>query len=144
MNGRNPVLIALLMILALPLAAQQSDDRITQLEQKLDELLRQAEAIRAEINSMKGAATPAPEPETATSEDLTKIDVATEPAATPSAQSQAPAAQAKALNPDLSVIGNFTGHAGDNLEGRAPAAVDEVELSAQAFIDPYAKGYFFL
>ncbi|HUR80767.1 MAG TPA: hypothetical protein VM733_08370 [Thermoanaerobaculia bacterium] len=144
MNGRRPVLIVFLMILALPLAAQQSDERITQLEQKLDELLRQAEAIRAEINSMKGA-TPA-EPETAPSEDLTKIDVATTdaPSTPAAAQAPAPAAQAKALNPDLSVIGNFTGHAGDNLEGRAPAAVDEVELAAQAFIDPYAKGYFFL
>ena len=56
MNGRRPVLMVFLMILALPLAAQQSDDRITQLEQKLDELVRQAEAIRAEINSMKGGA----------------------------------------------------------------------------------------
>ncbi len=143
MNGRRPVLVVFLMILALPLAAQQSDDRITQLEQKLDELLRQAEAIRAEINSMKGGA-PA-ETETPQSEDLTKIDVpASEtPAAAPS-QAPAPAAQARALNPDLAVIGNFVGHAGDNLEARAPAAVDEVEVSAQAFIDPYAKGYFFL
>ena len=139
MNGRRPILFAFLMLLALPMAAQQNDERLSQLEQKLDELLRQAEAIRTEINAMRGT-----EP-TEPAEDLTKIDVATTetPAATPS-QAPTPAAQAKALNPDLSVIGTFVGHAGDNLESRSPIAVDEVEISAQAFIDPYAKGYFFL
>lgn len=141
MNGRRPVLCAFLMILcALPLAAQETD-RIHQLEQKLDELLRQAEAIRAELNAVKGTTTTTTETEPA--EDLTAVDVTT--ATTAPAQTPAPAAAAaRALNPDLSVIGTFQSHAGDNLEGRAPAELDEVEIAAQAFIDPYAKGYFFI
>ena len=131
MLGRRPAFRLLLILLcALPLAAQESD-RISQLEQKLDELLRQAEAIRAELNSIKG--TPA-EPAT---EDLTAVEVAEAPTTT----TAAPVA-AKALNPDLSVIGNVLGHAGDNPEERAPFAADEVEVAMQAFIDPYAKGFF--
>ncbi|HYC89405.1 MAG TPA: hypothetical protein VEO54_09360 [Thermoanaerobaculia bacterium] len=129
MLGRRPVFRVLLMLLcALPLAAQEND-RITQLEQKLDELLRQAEAIRAELNAIKG-----------TPEDLTAVEVAQAPA---TAAPAAPAA-AKSLNPDLSVIGTFLSHAGDNPEERAPVALDEVEIALQAFIDPYAKGYFFI
>jgi hypothetical protein len=143
MPGHRPILcICLLILFALPMAAQEND-RITQLEQKLDELMRQAEAIRAELNAIKGG-TPAPETPTpeaaAPTEDLTAIEVPTE--ASPAAAA-APAA-AKAFNPDISAIGNFLSHAGDNPEERAPFAVDEVELALQAFIDPYAKGYFFI
>jgi hypothetical protein len=42
------------------------------------------------------------------------------------------------------VIGTFLSHAGDNFEERSPIAVDEVELALEAFIDPYAKGKFFI
>lgn len=136
MTGRRPILSAFLtLVLALPLAAQEAD-RVTLLEQKLDELLRQAQALRAELDSLKGSGAAAP------AEDLTAIDVTTaEPVAT---SAPPPASAAKSLNPDLSVIGNFVSHAGDNLEERAPIAVEEVEIAAQAFIDPYAKGYVFL
>lgn len=143
MTGRRPILSAFLtLFLALPLAAQ-SDDRIVQLERKLDELLRQAEAIRSELNAIKsGQPSPATAP-APPSEDLTAIEVTATDTA-PQTQQAAPAAAAKSLNPDLSVIGTFVSHAGDNLEDRAPVQLEEVELSAQAFIDPYAKGYVFL
>jgi hypothetical protein len=137
MTGRRPIFPVLLMLLALPLAAQEND-RITQLEQKLDELLRQAEAIRAELNAIKGG-----QPATPPTEDLTAVDVTTAETAPAQTQAAAPAA-AKALNPDLSVIGTFLSRAGDNPEERAPAELEEVELALQAFIDPYAKGYFFI
>lgn len=139
--GHRPIICAFLIILcALPLAAQEND-RITQLEQKLDELLRQAEAIRAELNVIKGTTTT--EPAAPPTEDLTAIDVAN-PETAPAQTAPAAPAATKALNPDLSVIGTFLSHAGDNLEERAPAEVGEVEIAAQAFIDPYAKGYFFI
>jgi hypothetical protein len=35
-------------------------------------------------------------------------------------------------------------HGGDNPEGRAPAELQEAELALEAFIDPYAKGKFFI
>lgn len=156
MTRRGPILSAVLIVLcALPAAAQeQSDDRITKLEQKLDELLRQANDIRQELNTLKGT-TPAAAP----SEDLTAIDTVT-PTTTPaSAPTETTSPQltdvqpvenasntgaSKALNPDISVIGNFLSHAGDNLEDRAPIDIDEVEVAYEAFIDPYAKGKFFI
>lgn len=135
MTRRGLVIPAMLVVffIALP-AAAQDDQRITRLEQKLDELLRQAESIRQELNSLKGGEAAV---ETAV-EDLTAIDIA--PVET---QAAAPAA-AKALNPDISVIGTFLSHAGDNPEERSPIALDEVELALEAFIDPYAKGKFFI
>lgn len=156
-RGLIPVALALIFLAALPAAAQE-DDRITRLEQKLDEVLRQAQSIREELNALKGgpAETPAAQTPAPDTEDLTAIDVTTPPeAAAASAaepqltdvqtiDNQASAGAAKALNPDLSVIGTFLSHAGDNYEGRAPFAVDEVELALEAFIDPYAKGRFFL
>jgi hypothetical protein len=181
MTRRGLGMLLVLVLASPPLAAQQAqDDRINQLEQKLNELLHQAEEIRQELQQMKTGATPAPEAAPAApaapEEDLTKIDVATAPApATAQTQAQtqtttppanttqepnaAPAltdvqtvenasnpGAAKALNPDLSVIGTFLGHAGNvnPQDERAPFDVDEVELAAEAAIDPYAKGRFFL
>lgn len=139
MTARGLILLAFLIA---PLATAQSrDERITQLEQKLDALLRQAEEIRQELQQLKPP----------TTDDLTAVDVTQTPAAPSIADVQpvenqiAPGA-AKALNPDISVVGTFLAHAGDTneLEERAPAELDEVELAFEAFIDPYAKGRFFI
>ena len=153
MTGHRPILSAFLMFLLVLPAAAQENNRINQLEQKLDELLRQAESIRAELNAIKGgeaapppvAAQPAAPVAAVPAEDLTAVEVTNaDTAATPAPAAAPVAAAAKALNPDLSVIGTIVSHAGDNLEDRAPVQVEEVEIAAQAFIDPYAKGYFFL
>ena len=145
MATRGSILsVFFLTLLAVFPAAAQEDERITRLEEKLDELLRQADAIRTELNAIKGGA-----------EDLTAVDTvstaeaatAPEPGALTDVQTvdNVPAAGAsKALNPDISVLGTFLSHAGDNLEGRDPIALDEVELALEAFIDPYAKGRFFI
>jgi hypothetical protein len=130
---------ALLVILcAAPQLAAQDDERITRLEQKLDELLRQADEIRQELNTLKGTPT---EPAATPSEDLTAVDVTTAEAVTPTA---AAPASSKALNPDISVLGTFLSHAGDNFENRDRIALEEAEVAFEAFIDPYAKGKFFI
>ena len=151
MTRRGPCL--LLLLFALPVFAQTQDERISQLEKRLDELMQQAEQIRTELRALKPA-----------SEDLTNIDVVTPPAETKPAAEAAAAPQqgtlenvqtvenqvspgaAKALNPDISVIGTFVGHAGDRneLEPRDALALDEAEVAFEAFIDPYAKGRVFL
>jgi hypothetical protein len=52
---------------------------------------------------------------------------------------------AKALNPDISVIGNFIGSAGHNPVQPSPSLqMRESEVGLQAIIDPYARGDFFL
>lgn len=148
MSGHRFLIPVVLTLLAVPAFAQQPDERITKLEQRLDELLAQAQAIRQELQQIKGATA---------ATDLTAVEVATPEQPAPSLSdvtpidNQSSAGAAKALNPDISVIGNFIGHAGDansfefrGGEPRDPFALDEVEVALEAFIDPYAKGRFFI
>jgi hypothetical protein len=52
---------------------------------------------------------------------------------------------AKALNPDVSVIGDFIGAAGHNPLNPTPSfQMHESEIGLQAIIDPYARGDFFI
>ncbi len=52
---------------------------------------------------------------------------------------------AKALNPDISVIGDFIGIAGHNPVQPSPALqMHESEVGLQAILDPYARGDFFI
>jgi hypothetical protein len=54
-------------------------------------------------------------------------------------------AAAKALNPDISMIGDFIATTGQNHQVSAPVMeMHESELGVQAIIDPYARGDFFL
>jgi hypothetical protein len=54
-------------------------------------------------------------------------------------------AASKIFNPDVAVIGNFLGAAGQNDVNRAPALqMPESEVSLQSIVDPYARADFFL
>ena len=54
-------------------------------------------------------------------------------------------ALSKIFNPDLAVIGNFTGGGGSNPRVSTPAlSLREVETSLQAVVDPYARADFFV
>jgi hypothetical protein len=54
-------------------------------------------------------------------------------------------AAAKALNPDISMIGDFIATTGQNRFAPAPVMeMHESELGVQAIIDPYARGDFFV
>ena len=117
-------ILALTMVVlagAMPAFSQQqppTDDRVQRLEQKLDELLRQAAEIRDELQQLKAGST-APAETPAPEEDLTKVDVAQPAPATPAltevqpVENAATPAAGKVFNPDISVIGTFLGHAGD-------------------------------
>jgi TolA-binding protein len=155
MSRQFRITIFLLMvgIAVLPLQAQtpaDAADRLRKLEQRLDQLQRENDALRGEIEAMKhDLGTPATpnaeqtEPAAAPEEDLTKIDVTTNPApattpaepaaaaepaaeqtpeqtaaATPEpaidvVQNQAAPGAGKVFNPDIAVIGNFIGKMGD-------------------------------
>jgi hypothetical protein len=155
---------------AAPLFAQQPpaniDDRVKQLEQKLNTLDQQVTAIRQELDALKAqGAAPAAQPGAA--EDLTKVDVATttQPKATAAGSQEASPSMtdvqtvtnasdpgaSKVFNPDTSVIGNFLGKVGqpnpfefgpDDI--RRPMNLDEAEVAFQAWVDPYAKANVFL
>ncbi len=156
-----------------PLFAQQSqDDRIKELERRLDQLMQQSNALKDEITALKNGQ-PATQPQPTADQDLTKVGVVAAPTPLSStAQQQARPANeqpqtamtdvqtvnnvsnpgaAKALNPDISVNGNFFGKAGPknpyefgSNNDRNPLRLDEAEVAFQAFIDPYAKANFFL
>src|SRR5207248_329768 len=66
-----------------------------------------------------------------------------EPAITPSLGGASNAG--KALNPDISVIGDFLGAVGKNPIAPGPSLeMHESEVGLQAIIDPYARGDFFI
>jgi hypothetical protein len=168
MASRGHRFLFLIAFLATPLFAQTQDDRIQQLERKLDDLVKQTDSLRAEIHQLKSEAPQPAQP--ADAEDLTKIDVAPavatpQPAvaATPppstaltdvqTMNNQTNPGASKAFNPDISVIGNFFGKAGqtnpfefgsNSEDMRQTMQLDEAEVSFQAFVDPYAKANFFL
>jgi hypothetical protein len=164
------LLWASIALAATPVFAQAQNERIEQLEKRLNDLTQEVHAIRTELDQLKGAAptaAAAAAPAPTQSEDLTKIDVAspTQQAGNPATSNDQPqtaltdvqtvsnssnAAAAKVFNPDTSVIGNFMGKAGAlnpyEFPGdrRAAMQLDEAELAFEAFVDPYAKAKFFL
>ena len=102
-------------------------------------------ALEAEVQSLKGqqpaAAIPAPAPAPAVAE-----------AAPPQPAPQSPAtlggaggAASKALNPDIAVIGDFLGAAGNSAGRPTPSfEMHESEVAFQAILDPYARADFFI
>ena len=153
------------LCLALPAAAQapvpvaQAQD----VREELDKLRKEFEAVRdaygARLAALEAKLTaigvPAP--------DVPAPVAAAPPAAVP-ADVQVPAgaagsggpsgalpvygnasAMSKIFNPDLAVIGNFVGVAGENSVNPSPAlALEEAEATFQAVVDPYARADFFL
>src|SRR5438067_4030519 len=166
MTIRGHLTFLLITLTPLPLAAQQStiEQRVQQLEKRLDALSQQMTEVRAQLDQLKGGAPPPP---AANTEDLTKIEPVNAPTAATSIQTpaQAPPPNAltdvqtinnvpnpgasKVFNPDTSVIANFTGKAGRRNdfefpgENRQPMQLEEAEVAFQAFVDPYAKANFF-
>jgi hypothetical protein len=118
-------------------------------EEKMKEMEERVIALEGQVRMLKAAQSPAA-PAAGT--------VPTQPAPTQTASTtttaeqggQAPvyggaASNAKALNPDISVIGDFIGVGGRNHIAPMPAfQMHESELGLQAIIDPYARGDFFI
>ncbi|PYV62494.1 MAG: hypothetical protein DMG95_09375 [Acidobacteria bacterium] len=146
-----------------------------ELEQHIRELEDRLIALEGEIRTMEsekaaaaqsqpGQPTAQPEPSTA-AQTTVPSQAATVPqpatanenqAGLANAEGQLPiyggnSAAAKALNPDISVIGDFIGAAGGNtapplatLQPFLSMQMHESEIGLQAIIDPYARGDFFI
>jgi hypothetical protein len=169
--------IAGAVLLSVPAWAQQANtsDASAQnaaLEQRIRELEDRVIALEGKIRTMENAqaaqpAQPQPAQPAATAEAGAQAPTPTTvPAPTPSpneaqagvatAAGQLPvyggsSAAAKALNPDVSVIGDFVGAVGGNsapslasLQPFPSLQMHESELGLQAIIDPYARGDFFI
>jgi len=114
--------------------------KITDLEDRVVMLEGQVRQLKAQGSQPPaGAAPPA-------------AGATTEATAAPQAAPQveprlggAGAAAAKALNPDISMIGDFIASAGHNPINPTPSfQMHESELGVQAIVDPYARADFFL
>ncbi len=148
-------------------AAPAAEDSAALL-QKIKELEERVIMLEGKVRTLQSASTPATAvpasavgpPESAAHTPTTEAPqpgaatqtavVNTEPSSNPT-YGGAGGAAAKALNPDISVIGDFVGAAGSN--NASPFApqqafpslqMHESEVGFQAIIDPYARGDFFV
>jgi len=148
------------------------------LEQKVRDLEDRLIALEGKVRTMQAAqAAPAPASPTTEAQPAAVANAPTE--AAPPAQTQEPvipsstspvqgqaqvastggplpnyggsSSAAKALNPDVSVIGDFIGAAGNanapplaTLQPAPSLQMHESEIGLQAIIDPYARGDFFM
>jgi len=169
------------ILFSTPLFAQQSSTSPAQgstqdtaaLEQRIKDLEERLIALEGQVRMLKSgqaqpAAVPQPQPAGAQSAETAAQappQIAA-PAPTPApAETQAgiattggqlpiyggASAASKALNPDISVIGDFIGAAGGNsapplatLQPFPSLQMHESEVGFQAIIDPYARGDFFI
>ncbi len=161
---------ACLLVFPCVVVAQSQEPAKANTEDRLRSLEEQVRLLEAEVQALKAAQTtpasqppeaaaPVGAPETPSPAAPTpSTQQAQEAVATP-AQSQVPTyggatGMAKALNPDISVIGDFLGATGASnvppslvAAGRGPLPVlqlHESEVGLQAIVDPYARADFFL
>ena len=118
-----------------------TDDKIKALEERviaLEGQLRMLQSKQQPAEPAANAGAAAPATQTAAAEQVT------------AASTQQPVyggatGQAKALNPDVSLIGDFLGAVGHNTIRPVPTLeMHEAELGLQAIIDPYARADVFI
>jgi len=136
------------------------------MEQRIRELEDRVIALERKIRTMQSAQAPQPQPAQPAPTAEAGAQPAQIPAPPPSPNEVATAvttsagqlpvyggssAASKALNPDVSVIGDFVGAAGGNsapalatLQPFPSLQMHESEIGLQAIIDPYARGDFFI
>lgn len=127
---------------------QPSAQDVAALLQKITDLEDRVVSLEGQVRQLKAQGAPpapaAPGPEAAATP---------QPGAAPPTTAQveqprlggAGAAAAKALNPDISMIGDFIASAGHNPINPTPSfQMHESELGIQAIVDPYARADFFI
>jgi len=169
----NTVMVAMLCVSlwGQQASSSQSNTPNAELEQHIRELEDRVIALEGKIRTMESekAAAAQPQPAAPAAQAAAPASVPSEAATVPqpatanenqagleNAGGQLPvyggsSAAAKALNPDISVIGDFIGAAGGNtapplatLQPFPSMQMHESEIGLQAIIDPYARGDFFI
>jgi hypothetical protein len=126
-----------------PQAAPDQPDN-SALTQKIRDLEDRILAMEGQIRRLKEQQAAAPSAPPADASPVAAAPVAAS-VRQPAALGGAGGSAAKALNPDISVIGDFIGIAGHNPVQPSPSLqMHESEVGLQAIIDPYARGDFFL
>jgi hypothetical protein len=168
-------LFAALVSIATPVFAQETpaakpasaagDARIQSLEDQVRTLAEQVSLLRAELQTMRDARAPATAGDGKIILASSQVEPGTPPAAPDPAATASPVAplspvpaqlaqtqtfggatsNAKLLNPDISLIGDFIGTAGHNTVSPGKALeLHESEVGMQAIIDPYARADVFI
>jgi hypothetical protein len=139
------------------------DDHIRSLEEQVRSLAEQVALLRAEMQSMRQVNSPAAPPRNPVLLAAAPVEPGSlslppdpaeiaQPVANPApaqvAQTQTyggATSNAKLLNPDISLIGDFIGTAGhNNVSPGKSLEMHESEVGLQAIIDPYARADAFL
>jgi hypothetical protein len=119
------IVFALMTLWVAPILLPAQDN--AELLNRIKAMEERIRALEGEVQALKGQPAPAPIPEP------------------PPPLAQAPAGASKVFNPDMAVIGNFLGAAGQGAGRGAPALeMHESEVAFQAIVDPYARADFFL
>ena len=134
-----------------PAYARAQDSQAQDLRAQLELMRQQLEALQQKVAALEAAAGQRPTAPEAAVPIPAVVPPPTQvppPAAEPQAtvvQVQGQVPSSKVFNPDISVIGNFVGAAGNNSIDPLPALrLQEAEASFQAVVDPYARADFFL
>jgi hypothetical protein len=139
-----------------PAAASAADARMKTLEDQVRTLAEEVALLRGELHALRGAKSPEPQAQehvllTSTHIEpgmLPVVPAAPEPASPQAAQTQTfggATSNAKLLNPDISLIGDFVGTAGRNVVSPSRSLeMHESEVGMQAIIDPYARADAFI
>ena len=156
MLKRGVILLSACLV-AFPAMAQDN----TELLNRIKAMEERIKALEAEVQTLKGqppstAAQTAVPATPQTAAPTTPPTAAPMPATTPPDQAGlspvappiqlggAGGAAAKALNPDISVIGDFVGYAGNPANRFTPSMeMHESEIGMQEVIDPYPRADFF-
>lgn len=144
-------------------SSSHDDARIQSLENQVRTLVEQVALLRGEVETLRNARTPAAPAQnsvllTSSHVEPGMLPAASSPAPSPVAQPDPTPAQAaqtqtfggatsnaKLLNPDISLIGDFIGTMGHNSLAPSPSLeLHESEVGMQAIIDPYARADVFL
>ena len=127
-------------------AASSDAAKIKSLEERVAALEGQISALTAAITANSGAqaaATPSPTQAAAPAEPPAQASTTPDTQGAPSIGGAT--GQAKALNPDISAIGDFIGDAGHNpFSAYRSIEMHEAEIAVQAVVDPYARADFFI
>src|ERR1700681_4641182 len=131
---------------------------VSAMEQKIRDLEDRLVMLEGQVRQLKAQGAQAPlQNAAAPSTDLSGPGAQTQVTAPEEAVRSSPTAgdnirlggaggaAAKALNPDISVIGDFIGGAGHNPLNPTPSfQMHESEVGLQAIVDPYARADFFI
>jgi hypothetical protein len=150
---RRLALPALLLVLSCGILTAQEQKR-DDTQERFKVLEERIAALEVEVQTLRAAqagTSRAPEPQAGTAAaPAAPAAVTATPIAPGEFGGQLPvyggaSAAAKALNPDISVIGDFLGSIGKNPVSPVPALeMHESEVGLQAIVDPYARADFFV